>query len=101
MLPKDATAVVAIFGILKAGAAYVPVDATAPAERGRRILTDCDIRGLIVNGSCLGVTPQGEGAGRLSTVVVTGPIPDSISSLPNITSWERAIADPSDLRDPS
>jgi L-proline---[L-prolyl-carrier protein] ligase len=32
--------------------------------------------------------------------VVTGPIPDSISSLPNITSWERAIADPSDLRDP-
>ena len=79
----------------------MPVDATAPAERGRRILTDCDIRALIVNGSCLDVTPQGEGVGRLSTVVVTGPIPDSISSLPNITPWERAIADPSDLRDPS
>jgi L-proline---[L-prolyl-carrier protein] ligase len=99
VLPKGLPAVVAIFGVLKAGAAYVPVDWSAPADRGRRILTDCDIRALIVDASCLDLTPQGDGAGHLSTVVVTGPIPDSISSLPNITSWERAIADPSDLRD--
>ena len=43
VLPKSATGVVAFFGIMKAGAAYVPVDASAPAERGRRILADCQI----------------------------------------------------------
>ena len=53
-------AVVAIFGVLKAGAAYVPVDRSAPPDRGRRILTDCDIRALIVDAGCLDVVPQGE-----------------------------------------
>src|SRR3569623_1284786 len=33
-LPKGREAVAAIHGILKAGAAYVPVDPTAPASRG-------------------------------------------------------------------
>src|SRR5262245_23045935 len=36
VLPKSIDAVVALFGIMKSGAAYVPVDCTAPAERGRR-----------------------------------------------------------------
>src|SRR5688572_3762350 len=47
VLPKSISAVAALFGIMKAGAAYVPVDYTAPAERGRRILTDCHVRALI------------------------------------------------------
>src|SRR5712672_899844 len=38
VLPKSIPAVVALFGIMKAGAAYVPVDYTAPIERGQRIL---------------------------------------------------------------
>jgi amino acid adenylation domain-containing protein len=100
VLPKDVTAVVAIFGILKAGAAYVPVDATAPAERGRRILTDCDIRALIVDASCLDVTPQGDSSRRLSTVVVTGPITGSASGAPNITQWEHALANPGNRGNP-
>ena len=33
VLPKSAPAVVALFGIMKTGAAYVPVDVTAPADR--------------------------------------------------------------------
>ena len=49
VLPKSATAVVAFFGIMKAGAAYVPVDYTAPAERGRRILTDCQVRAVVAD----------------------------------------------------
>src|SRR5262245_66664616 len=43
VLPKSSSAVVALFGILKAGAAYVPVDFSAPTERGRRILEDCEV----------------------------------------------------------
>ena len=48
VMPKGVTAVVALFGIMKAGAAYVPVDCTAPAERGRRILADCQVRAVVV-----------------------------------------------------
>jgi amino acid adenylation domain-containing protein len=43
-LHKSIDAVVAIFGILKAGAAYVPVDAQSPAERGAFILNDCQVK---------------------------------------------------------
>src|SRR5690606_9583710 len=43
-LPKSIDAVAAILGILKAGAAYVPVDAAAPAWRSAYILHDCSVR---------------------------------------------------------
>jgi amino acid adenylation domain-containing protein len=46
---KDVNAVVSVFGIMRAGAAYVPVDASGPIDRGRRILEDCDVRAAIVN----------------------------------------------------
>jgi amino acid adenylation domain-containing protein len=38
---------VSIFGVLKAGATYVPLDATAPMHRLRLVLRDCAIRHLI------------------------------------------------------
>ena len=44
LLPKSHFSVVAVFGILKAGAIYVPLDHSAPAERLIKILRDCDIR---------------------------------------------------------
>jgi amino acid adenylation domain-containing protein len=58
VLPKSVAAVVALFGIMKAGAAYVPVDYTAPAERGRRILTDCDVRAVVADDRCLDFVPE-------------------------------------------
>ena len=45
---KSIDAVAAIFGILKAGAAYVPVDPTAPATRNGYIFADCSVKALIV-----------------------------------------------------
>jgi len=72
VLPKSIQAVVALFGIMKAGAAYVPVDYTAPAERGRRILTDCQISALVVDGRCLGVIPEQDHGATLAAVVVAG-----------------------------
>ena len=48
-LPKTTAALAAVFGILKARAAYVPVDWSGPAERVRSILTDCQVRALIVD----------------------------------------------------
>ncbi|HET7218516.1 MAG TPA: amino acid adenylation domain-containing protein [Vicinamibacterales bacterium] len=43
-LHKAIDGVAAIFGILKAGAAYVPVDAESPAARGAYILNDCQVK---------------------------------------------------------
>ena len=47
-LRKSIDAVASIFGILKAGAAYVPVDPGAPVERNAYILADCGARAVVV-----------------------------------------------------
>jgi amino acid adenylation domain-containing protein len=47
-LRKSVDSVVAIFGILKAGAAYVPVDPFGPVARGAYILNDCSVRTVIM-----------------------------------------------------
>ncbi len=47
-LRKSADAVASLFGIMKAGAAYVPVDPTAPASRNAFIFCNCAVKVLIV-----------------------------------------------------
>jgi amino acid adenylation domain-containing protein len=46
-LHKSIDAVASIMGILKTGAAYVPVDPTAPATRNAYILNDCSVKVII------------------------------------------------------
>ena len=46
-LHKSIDSVVALFGIMKTGAAYVPVDAESPAARGAFILNDCAVKAVI------------------------------------------------------
>jgi amino acid adenylation domain-containing protein len=45
---KSADAVASIFGIMKAGAAYIPTDPTAPASRNAFIFHNCAVKILIV-----------------------------------------------------
>ncbi len=47
LLPKSPDGIVAMVGILKAGAAYVPIDPDAPAARGAFILEDCAVSALV------------------------------------------------------
>src|SRR5215212_7598680 len=49
-LGKSPEAVVAVFGILKAGAAYVPLDPASPARRLRYIVENCGMRALVTTG---------------------------------------------------
>ena len=51
--PKSIGTVVAIFGILEAGAAYVPVDASAPPQRTAGIFADCSVAAIIVSSALL------------------------------------------------
>jgi amino acid adenylation domain-containing protein len=47
-LRKSIDAVASIFGILKAGAAYVPVDPSAPPARNAYIFSDCTVKAIIL-----------------------------------------------------
>jgi len=48
-VPKSPEAVVAVFGILKAGAAYVPIDVQLPPSRALFIIENCGIRVLFTS----------------------------------------------------
>jgi amino acid adenylation domain-containing protein len=52
IMPKGVTAVTALFGIMKARAAYVPADHTAPPARNAAILSDCDVKAAFLHPSC-------------------------------------------------
>ncbi|MYU21137.1 amino acid adenylation domain-containing protein [Streptomyces sp. SID8352] len=53
--PKSAAAVIGVYGILKAGACYVPLDVHAPASRLSHIARDCGMTCLVTT------TPQWTG----------------------------------------
>jgi amino acid adenylation domain-containing protein len=84
-LPKSISAVVAIFAVMKAGAAYVPVNYRAPSERGKRILADCQIRALIIDERGLAMMPD-QNAHPLAALIVTGANTEGLG-----TSWEAAL----------
>lgn len=48
-LGKSVDAVATVFGVLKAGAAYVPLDSTAPPARCAYILANCAVRVLVAD----------------------------------------------------
>lgn len=48
-MPKSLEAIVSIWGVLKAGAAFVPVDPAAPVSRLATIARDCEIAALVTD----------------------------------------------------
>ncbi|MFF7656621.1 amino acid adenylation domain-containing protein [Streptomyces sp. NPDC007983] len=70
LLPRGLDLVVALLGIWKAGAAYVPLDTTHPEERIRRLLSDTGAS-LVVTHEAGTRTLEGTGAGP---VLVDGPL---------------------------
>ena len=49
LLKKSPEAVAVLFGVMKAGAAYVPLDPSAPASRSAFIMQDCSVRALLTD----------------------------------------------------
>lgn len=47
-LHKSIDSLVALFGVLKCGAAYVPVDVSAPASRNAYIHADCSVKAVVL-----------------------------------------------------
>jgi amino acid adenylation domain-containing protein len=88
IVPKSAPAVAALFGIMKAGAAYVPADYSAPRERNRTILRDCGVRAAFLQAETADLLNEnGDGP----PVVVIGP-QGSLDARPGAHSYAEAIA---------
>jgi amino acid adenylation domain-containing protein len=58
-LPRQTELIVAMLAVLKAGAAYVPLDPAHPAARLAAILRDCDPATVVCTGSTAAALPDG------------------------------------------
>ncbi|MGH2406307.1 MAG: amino acid adenylation domain-containing protein [bacterium] len=90
-LPKSLEAAVSIFGILKAGGVYVPIDPNSPPSRAAHIVRDCGIKHLITTGRGLRALFEGPGdrGGPLEAVVLAGDQagPDRVPPGVRIVPW--------------
>ncbi|MGE5698954.1 MAG: amino acid adenylation domain-containing protein [Deltaproteobacteria bacterium] len=75
---KSIESIVFLFGILKAGAAYVPIDYLAPAARLEYIVDNCGIRIMFATAEGAGkIVPSLGADSSLDTIVVAGKVPAS------------------------
>ncbi len=91
LLPKSVEAVTAVWGIMKARAAYVPIDWKSPAARARSILTDCDTRAVFADFSVL-ETAAGCEPARGTVIVLNAPAGAELPA--NAVRWEDAAGAP-------
>lgn len=86
LFKRSIEAVVALFGIMRTGASYVPIDPAMPAGRMSTILQNCAIRCLLASSeTAASVLPQLDGGLPLETVLIPKEIP------PGLTCRNRSI----------
>jgi amino acid adenylation domain-containing protein len=72
--PKSAAAIVAVYGALKAGACYVPLDPKSPAPRLTAIMADSGIAVVLADQATAGqAAAMADAVPQLRAVIVTGP----------------------------
>ena len=60
LLPRTSRLVLALFGVLKSGAAYIPCDPEYPADRVKLILEDSEARYIITTTDRMDTLPEGK-----------------------------------------
>lgn len=72
MMKKSIESITCIFGVLKSGASYVPIDPVAPSDRIKYIINECGIECLIITGkSGYKIIPDMDYDLPLKNVIVT------------------------------
>ncbi len=104
LAPKSAAAIVAVYGALKAGACYVPLDPKSPAARLAAIMSDSGIGVVLADqATARQAAAMADSVPQLRTVIVTGPHwgreaaagPDRAGpGEPAIVSWDAVLAEP-------
>src|ERR1019366_4057260 len=81
-VPRSVPAVIAILGVMKAGAAYVPLDLAYPPERLSFILLDADVDVIVTSPACADNLPEvGKPAATLEELTLSdGPPPHARAS---------------------
>jgi amino acid adenylation domain-containing protein len=98
-LPKSPRAVTAILGVLKSGAAYVPIDPSAPHRRAGYILGNCEVAGLVTTGRKLaGFADCGADLRHVRTLLLAddGSSTAAWPSPVEMHDWAALAAEPSD-----
>src|SRR2546421_2322694 len=74
-LPKRVEIVAAVYGIMKAGAAYVPLDPKAPVRRLAVVASDCEVAAIVTTPSRAPalLEAMGDHAPRVVVLVDEGP----------------------------
>ena len=62
LLPRTSRLILSLFGVLKAGAAYIPCDPDYPEDRVKLILEDSEAKYIITTGLTPDPSPRGEGS---------------------------------------
>lgn len=92
---KSLASILAIFGILKAGGVYVPLDPNAPAKRLAYITRNCDIRVIITStGKLTALSEFFESGTPLECVLLTdeqGVWPESFPEFVKQIRWKEVL----------
>jgi amino acid adenylation domain-containing protein len=102
LAPKSAASVVGLFGVLKAGACYVPLDAKSPAARLATIMADSGITVLLADEATAQQAVAMSGSvPALRAVIVSGPswgreaaagaVPGTASPGPVVVPWDEVL----------
>jgi amino acid adenylation domain-containing protein len=95
LLKKSIESIISLFGIMKAGAIYVPIDPLAPANRSKYIIRNCGIECLITSSQGMMNLYTGEETGiSLRKAIIAGAKKDnSIQNRHNIEciAWEEIV----------
>lgn len=99
-LPKCHEAIIALYGIMKAGAAHVPVDPQAPPARLAYIARDCQIAGLVTMSDRAAALDEAFGGGAPMRALWfadarTEAAPPRVCGLPGVP-WSALAAESAD-----
>jgi amino acid adenylation domain-containing protein len=92
-LPKSLGAIVGIYGIMKAGGVYVPIDPGAPAARAAYIVENCGIRCLLSSGSkAAAVAEMLDKGAPLQRVVLVDAVESRATLSVPVIAWADVLA---------
>ncbi|MER7399818.1 non-ribosomal peptide synthetase [Streptomyces sp. NPDC000151] len=82
-LERGTALIVALLGIARAGAAYLPLDAQAPTDRVATVLADAGVRTVLVDPEDGGRAGRTAGLAAVRQVAVDRPAPDQQFDVPD------------------
>jgi amino acid adenylation domain-containing protein len=103
LAPKSAAAIVGVFGVLKAGACYVPLDPGAPAGRLSAMMADSGMAVVLAGpGTAAAAVALAGAVAQVRAVLVVGPhwgqqgsgVAEAARAGLDVVTWEAVLAEP-------